>query len=227
MSNNKLHVGHRKRLRARFLKSGIEGLHDYEQIELLLTYAIPVKDVKHVSKLLIKKFKNISGILDASHDELLNVNGLGNNSSVLIKFVREILTVYSKERMYSNDVLSSPEKVYEYSKLKIGSNKNELLMAVFLNTKNMVIRCEIVSEGSIDSVAVYPRKIMELALKNNASGLIIVHNHPSGDPSPSTSDEELTKELKNISDSMDIRLLDHIIVSKESYYSFSKQGKLE
>ena len=80
--------------------------------------------------------------------------------------------------MYSNDVLSSPEKVYEYSKLKIGSNKNELLMAVFLNTKNMVIRCEIVSEGSIDSVAVYPRKIMELALKNNASGLIdVVHNN--------------------------------------------------
>ena len=91
----------------------------------------------------------------------------------------------------------------------------------------MVIDYRVISEGSIDSVAVYPRKIIELALKYNASGIILVHNHPSGDPSPSVSDNELTKELKKISETMDLRLLDHIIVTKKSYYSFSKQGKLE
>jgi len=227
MQTYKVYAGHRKRLRNKFQKSGFDGLHDYEQIELLLTYAVPVKDVKPVAKLLIKKFKNISGLLDASYEELKEIKGLGDSSVTLIKFVRALLTKYSEEQMFSSQIINSPEKVFEFSKLKIGSNKNESLMAIFLNTKNMVIRYEIVSEGSIDSVAVYPRRIIELALKYNASGLIIVHNHPSGDPSPSTSDNELTKELKNISESMDIRLLDHIIVSKKNYYSFSKEGKLE
>jgi len=227
MTNINKYSGHRKRLRTRFLKSGIDGLQDYEQVELLLTYAVPIKDVKPLSKLLIKRFKTIQELLDASAEELMKVRGMGESSAVLIKLTRSLLTKYSEEKMFSADVLNTPEKVYEFSKLKIGSNRNESLLAIFLDTKNKVLSYEIVSEGSIDSVTVYPRKIIELALKNNASGLIIVHNHPSSDPSPSTSDEELTKELKNISESMDIRLLDHIIVSKKSYYSFSKEGKLE
>ena len=227
MSNNSKYAGHRKRLRSRFLKSGLDGLQDYEQVELLLTYTVLVKDVKPLSKLLVKRFKNISGLLDATPEELMDVNGVGDSSAVLIKLTRSLLTKYSEEKMISSDVLNSPEKVYDFSKLKIGSNKNESLLAIFLDTKNKVLSCEIVSEGSIDSVAVYPRKIIELALNYNASGLIIVHNHPSGDTSPSTSDHELTNELKSISESMDIRLLDHIIVSKSSYYSFRKEGGLE
>ena len=227
MQIKNVYAGHRKRLRAKFQKSGLEGLHDEEQVERLLTYAGPVKDVKPVSKLLIKRFKDISGLLDAKPEELQEVKGLGEASAVLIKFTRSLLTKYSEEKMFSSDVLNSPEKVYKFSKLKIGSNRNESLMAIFLNTKNMVINYEIFSEGSIDSVTVYPRRIIEQALKNNASGIILVHNHPSGDITPSTSDNELTEELKNISKSMDIRLLDHIIVSNKSYYSFSKEGKLE
>lgn len=227
MQINKVYTGHRKRLRAKFQKSGLEGLHDYEQVELLLTYAVPVKDVKPLSKLLIKRFKDISGLLDAKAEELKEVKGLGEASAVLIKFTRSLLTKYSEEKMLSSDVLKSPENVYKFSKLKIGPNLNESLMAIFLNTKNTVLCYEIISEGSIDSVAVYPRRIIELALNNNASGIILVHNHPSGDTSPSASDNELTKELKNIAESMDIRLLDHIIVSKKRYYSFSKEGKLE
>ncbi len=227
MQNNKDHSGHRKRLRSKFKNSGLDGLLDYEQVELLLTYAVPVKDVKQTGKRIIKKFKNISGLLDAERGELMEIKGLGETSVVLIKLVRCLLTKYSEEEMFAADILSSPEKVYEFAKLKIGPHKNESLMVIFLNTKNMVIEYKVISEGSIDSVAVYPRKIMELALNNNAAGIIIVHNHPSGDTSPSTSDDELTKELKKISESMDIRLLDHIIVSRKSYYSFSKEGKLE
>jgi len=227
MQNNKDHAGHRKRLRAKFINSGLDGLLDYEQVELLLTYAVPVKDVKQTGKALIKKFKSISALLDAGSDELKEIKGLGESSVVLIKLIRSLLTKYSEEEMLSVDVLSSPEKVYEFAKLRIGAHKNESLMTIFLNTKNIVISYEIISEGSIDSVAVYPRKIIELALNNNAAGIIIVHNHPSGDTSPSTSDNELTKELKKITESMDIKLLDHIIVSKNSNYSFSKEGKLE
>lgn len=227
MQNNKKHAGHRKRLRTRFINSGLDGLLDYEQVELLLTYAVPVKDVKPLSKLLIKKYKNISSLLDTGFEELMEIKGLGESSVVLIKLIRSLLTKYSEEGMYKADILSSPEKVYEFAKLKFGPLKNESLMTIFLNTKNMVIDYEVVSEGSIDSVAVYPRKIMELSLSYNAAGIIIVHNHPSGDTRPSKSDHELTRELKNIAESMDIRLLDHIIVSKNSYYSFSKERKLE
>ncbi len=226
MQNNKGHSGHRKRLRSKFQNSGLEGMLDYEQVELLLTYAVPVKDVKQTAKRAIKKFKSISGLLDAKSNEMLEIKGLGESSVVLIKLVRSLLTKYLEEDMFASDVLSSPEKVYEFAKLKIGTNKNELLMTIFLNTKNMVINYSVLSEGSIDSVAVYPRKIIELALNNNAAGLILVHNHPSGDTSPSASDHELTKELKNIAESMDIRLLDHIIVSKNGYHSFSKEDKL-
>ncbi len=226
MNNKNQYTGHRKRLRTKFKKSGIEGLHDYEQLELLLTYSVPIKDVKPVSKLLINKFKNISGVMDATEEELIKVKGIGDTSIVLIKLIRSLLTKYSEERMFSADAINSPERVYEFSKFKLGSKSNESLMAIFLNTKNMVINYEIISEGSIDSVAVYPRRIIEQALKYNASGIILVHNHPSGDTEPSTSDRELTSELKNISESMDIRLLDHVIVSKKGYYSFSQKGEL-
>lgn len=226
MRDKNKHSGHRERLRSKFMKSGIDGLHDYEQIELLLTYAVPVKDVKPVGKSLVRKFKNISGVLDADVRELEEVKGIGYSSSLLIKLVRALMTKYSEEKMFSGEVMNSPERVYEFSKLKIGSGKNESLMAIYLNTKNLVIEYEMISEGSVDNVTVYPRKIIEMALKNNASGLIIVHNHPSGDTEPSSSDRELTKELMNIAESMDIRLLDHIIVSRKDYYSFSKNGEL-
>ena len=125
MQFNKVYAGHRKRLRAKFQKSGFEGLLDYEQVELLLTYAVPVKDVKPVSKLLIKRFQDISGLLDAKPEELQEIKGLGDSSAILIKFTRSLLTKYSEEKMLSSDVLISPEKVYEFSKLKIGSNRNE------------------------------------------------------------------------------------------------------
>jgi len=178
MNNKNQYTGHRKRLRTKFKKSGIEGLHDYEQLELLLTYSVPIKDVKPVSKLLINKFKNISGVMDATEEELIKVKGIGDTSILLIKLIRSLLTKYSEEQMFSADAVNSPEKVYEFSKFKLGSKINESLMAIFLNTKNMVINYEIFSEGSIDSVAVYPRRIIEQALKNNASGIILVHNHP-------------------------------------------------
>ena len=219
-------LGHRMRLRQKFLTSGIFSLHDYEKLELLLTYSVPVKDVKPLGKRLIKKFKNISSVLDAEADELLNTEGLGASSVILIKFVRDLLTAYTEEKMGNTDFLNSPEKVVTFARLKIGTSANEKFLIIFVNSKNRVIDYEFISEGTVESVAVYPRKVMELAFKKHASGIILVHNHPSGDIEPSKSDIELTEEFQKLSSSLDLRLLDHLIVSKDEYYSFSRNGLL-
>ena len=219
-------TGHRNRLRRKFLSAGMAGLHDYEKLELLLTYSVPVKDVKPVAKRLIKKFKNISSVFDADYDELSYIEVLGETSILLIKFVRDILTSYSEEKMMNSDALNSPQKVVDFARLKIGASFNENFLVVFLTAKNRVIDYEFLAEGTVDSVAVYPRKVVELAFKNHASGIIIVHNHPSGDIEPSKSDIELTKEILNLSNGLDLRLLDHLIVSKNGFYSFSSNGLL-
>ncbi|MGI9534836.1 MAG: RadC family protein [Thermodesulfobacteriota bacterium] len=226
MSKNRQYSGHRERLRQKFLISGIGSLHDYEKLELLLTYSVPIKDVKPVGKNLIKKFKYISSVMDADIDELMDIKGVGAQSIILIKFVRDLLTTYSYENMVGSDYLNSPEKVVDFSKLKIGALKNETFLIIFLTTKNKVIDYKFLSEGTVDSVAVYPRRVIELAFKRYASGIIIVHNHPSGDTEPSQNDIELTKEIEKLSCSLDLRLLDHLIVSKNKYYSFSRNGLL-
>ena len=128
--------------------------------------------------------------------------------------------------MEGSEFLNSPEKVAAFSKLKIGPSANEKFLIIFLTSKNMVIGYNVISEGTVDSVAVYPRKVVELAFKKHASGIIIVHNHPSGDTEPSKSDIELTTEIKKLTSGLDLRLLDHLIVSKDGYYSFSSNGLL-
>ena len=226
MSSRDDKSGHRYRLRQKYLSKGMFSLHDYEKLELLLTYSVPVKDVKPVGKRLMKKFKSISSVLDADVEELSDIHGLGMMSIVLIKFVRDLLTIYSEEKMIDSDFLNSPDMVVDFARLKIGSSLNENFLVIFLTTKNRVIDYSFLSEGTVDSVAVYPRKIVELAFKKHASGIIIVHNHPSGDIEPSKSDIELTKEIQKLSLGLDLRLLDHLIVSKNSFYSFSKHGLL-
>ena len=226
MGNISSHSGHRERLRQKFLTSGIGSLHDYEKLELLLTYSVPVKDLKPVGKNLINRFKSISSVMDADIEELMEISGVGTKSIILIKFVRDLLTTYTYEKMVGSDYLNSPERVVDFSKLKIGALNNETFLVIFLTSKNRVIDYAFLSEGTIDSVAVYPRRVIELAFKQYASGIIIVHNHPSGETEPSPNDIELTKEIEKLSKSLDLRLLDHLIVSKDDYYSFSRQGLL-
>ena len=132
MVKDKLKKGHRERLRKKFLNSGISALHDYEIMELLLTFAVPVKDVKPTAKLLIKNFGSVSGVLDAGEEELRQINGIGNSSFALIRLSRELMNRYSEEKMVCSDFLNTPERVYEFSKLKIGSGQEERFLAVFL-----------------------------------------------------------------------------------------------
>ena len=224
--NNNPHQGHRKRLRERFNKTGLEGFHDYEFIELLLTYVIPQKDVKPVAKELIQRFGGIQGIFDAPVSELTSVSGIGERTAILIKLLKEGATLYLKTRIKNKQVLSSPQDVFNFCRYALSGEKNEKFMVIYLTTRNEVLEVETLEEGTINRTAVYPRKVIEGALKHNASALIFVHNHPSGDPSPSKTDRKLTEDLEKAASTVDIIIHDHIVIGKNSHFSGRENGWL-
>ena len=218
--------GHRDRLRSKYRNAGLEGLHDYEQLELLLTYAISRRDVKPVAKKLLAKFKNLAGVLDADMDELCQVEGLAENSALLLKLLKDLCSEYLSEKMEKKDVLNSPESVKSFLKMKLSGLKEEVFLVIYLNTKNHVLCSEIMHEGTVDQTAVYPRNILKRALEIHASGLILVHNHPSGISKPSQDDIGLTNTIKEIVAALNLRLLDHLVVAKDGCFSFVESGLL-
>ena len=214
------YLGHRKRLRERFRKNGTEGMHDYEVLELLLTYAIPRKDVKPIAKDLLKRFGSLSGVLDAGQKELEEVANIGPISSTLIRLVKETCEIYLAEKMRNKDVLSSPQAVLDFARVKLAGLPHEAFMVIFLNAKNKVLDYKVLQEGTVDRAVIYPRRMVEEALAHHAAGIILVHNHPSGDSEPSPEDKQLTRSLTEAARTIDLRVLDHIIVGKEGYCSF-------
>ncbi len=220
------YLDHRKRLRARFQRDGAAGMHDYEILELLLTYAIPRIDVKPHAKDLIKRFGSLSAVLDADPKAIEEAAGVGPISSTLVHLVKELCGVYLAERMKERDVLSSPQAVMDFARVKLAGLSHEVFMLIFLNTKNRVLDFKIVQEGTVDRAAIYPRRIVEAALAHHAASVIFIHNHPSGDAEPSPEDRQLTRSLLEAARTIDLRVLDHIIVGKEGYCSFVERGLL-
>ncbi len=219
-------AGHRRRLRERFAKTYAAGFHSYEILELLLTYAIPRRDVKPVAKTLIERFRNLNGVLDASVQELAAVANVGVPSALLIKLVKEIGALYLSARLADKDLVTSPQRVVDFARMTLAGLPHEAFMVVFLNAQNEFIAHEIINEGTIDQVAVYPRRIIEKALGHHAVALVIVHNHPSGYTDPSEEDKTLTRTIRNAVAMLDIRLLDHLIVGGRGYFSFVERGLL-
>jgi len=218
--------GHRNRLRERFQKTGLEGFHDYEFIELLLTYAIPRKDVKPIAKELIHRFDGIKGIFDASLEELSSLNGIGERTAILIKLLKEGTTLYLKTQIKNKEVLRSPQEVFNFCQYALSGERNEKFAVIYLTTKNEVIDVEVLEEGTVNRTAVYPRKVIEGALRHNASALIFVHNHPSGDPTPSPTDKKLTEDLEKAASAVDIIVHDHLIIGKNAHFSGREHGWL-
>ena len=225
--DDNLHAGHRKRLKDRFLKSGLEGFHDYEIVELLLTYAIPRRDVKPLAKKLITRFGGLKGIFDAASTELAVIEGVGDNAAILVNLIKAVSAEYLKERALKKDVVRSSKDVLDYLKVTLSGEKLEKFLAIYLNAKNEILSVETLQEGTIDQTAVYPRKAMERALRHNAKSVIFVHNHPSGDATPSKSDRELTNNLKAAAKTMDIIVHDHIIIGRNTHVSCKELGWLE
>ncbi len=220
--------GHRGRLREKFIKSGISGFHDYEIIELLLTLGTPRKDCKQQAKEAMKRFKTLRGVLEASTDELQEIKGIGHHNVFGIKLFQEISERYLKERIIGRKIqLKSSKKVHDYLFQSMQKDKKEIFKVMFLDGKNRLIEAEDLFEGSLTSSVVYPREIMKKAIKYDAANLIFVHNHPSGDPDPSPSDKDITKELLFAGNLMQIKVLDHIIIGDNKYFSFADKGLIE
>ncbi|MFQ5721253.1 MAG: DNA repair protein RadC [Candidatus Aminicenantales bacterium] len=219
--------GHRWRLRQKFLKGGLDGFLDYEIIELLLTLGTPRRDCKQQAKKAIKKFKSLRGVLEAEDEELQEIDGLGHNNIFGLKLVQEVSRRFLKERMMSRPVCHSSQEVFDYLYHSLRDLKVERFEVIFLDAKNQIIDSKTFFEGTVDSSAVYPREIIKFALKVGSSSLIFVHNHPSGDPRPSDSDKEITKDLVFAAQMMEIRVLDHIIIGNNCYFSFADKGLIK
>lgn len=218
--------GHRRRIKDRFLKNGLDTFCDYEVLELLLTFAISQKDVKPLAKALLSRFATFQEVLEAPIAELQTVDGIGEHTAALLKLVRDCSEYYLRCKLRSRDVIASPEDLYNYCRCAMAYRGYEQFRIIHLNAKNQVVNEEIVHEGTVNQTAVYPRKIMERALLEKSVALIFVHNHPSGDPQPSAHDRDLTGTLIQAARTLGITVHDHIIIARDCYFSFREHGML-
>ena len=218
--------GHRQRLRNRFLRGGPGSLQDYELLELLLTYAIPRTDVKPLAKNLLKHFGSFPGVLDASPAALMEVTGVKEASATLLPLVKACAAHYLKDGVLKGPRISSLSALVDYCRTAMGGLQDEQFRVLFLNSQNELIAEEIVQEGTVNQTVVYPRKVLELALKHKATGLILVHNHPSGHLKPSAADLELTRALVKASQSLNLTVHDHLIISRQGYFSLAEKDML-
>jgi DNA repair protein RadC len=219
-------AGHRQRLRERFLRTKGRDLADYELIELLLFTAMPRRDVKPIAKALLKRFGSFSAVLGTNATELQKVDGIGEVAAVSLLAVRQ-----AAERLLQDDVMNQPvlgnwQSLMDYCRVAMGHKTTEQFRVLFLNRKNILIADELQQEGTIDHTPVYPREVIKRALDLGASALILVHNHPSGDPTPSQSDIQMTRELQGAGEKLSISLHDHIVVSRSGNTSFKTLGLL-
>jgi DNA repair protein RadC len=222
------HAGHRQRLRQRFLKSGLEGLADYEVVELILTLAIPRSDVKQPAKRLIQQFGSLRGILDAPIEELRAVAGIGDVTPVGLKIIRSAASLYLQQSAEDTEVLADPQRLSEFWRMRIGSLPNEVFQVAYLNSGYRLLRDGVdqLEEGTVDRAAVYPRRVIESALRRSAAAIVLAHNHPNGNISPSEQDKLLTRAIVLAAETVHLKVLDHLIVSIDEVFSFRKAGLL-
>ncbi|MGV8075495.1 MAG: DNA repair protein RadC [Syntrophobacteraceae bacterium] len=219
--------GHRKRLRERFERSGLEGFHNHEVLELLLSYAIPRRDVKPLAKTLLDEFGSLSAVLDAPLENLKNVPGIGDHAAVLLAVTPRLLDRYQQDRWNQNQTFSSTRDAVRFLSSEIGTERNEVFYILALSSRNSLIAKEEIQRGSVNRTAVFPRLVVEACLKYRATAVILSHNHPGGDPNPSAADRQLTRKLKRILNELDIQVHDHIIIAGPKYFSFAENGALE
>ncbi len=224
--NKKPHYhGHRQRLKERLLKDPT-SLADYELLELVLGQVLSRCDTKPIAKELLAEFKTLGEIFRAPEERLKKIKGVGPGVLTNFELLREFWTRVAEEPIFSKEVLSSPEAVARAAMARIGNLSIEQFWIALVNTQNKVICWEMISKGTVDKTMVFPREVVTLALKHNASGVILAHNHPGGDPTPSRNDIERTNEISAACRNLEIRLLDHVVVTTDQYYSFMEAGRI-
>jgi len=217
-------AGHRKRLRKKFLDSGLDGFQDYEVIELLLTFATPRKDCKDAAKKALKRFKTLQGVFEASSQELLEIDGVGPTNQIGILLIKAVADRYLEKRLLKKNPLNNSKDLYDYLYHSIGEKHHECFQAVFMDAKNRVISTETLFQGTLTASAVYPREVVNAALRNHASAIIFAHNHPSGDPEPSQEDIAITRQLIFACRVMGITVHEHLVIGEKKYFSFADKG---
>lgn len=210
--------GHRERLRERFLKAPL-AVPDYELLELLLFYAVPRRDTKPLARALLARFSDIRGVLDARYAELREIDGFGESLATFWKVLREVRARYGASSLRRREELSSPAAVAAMAKSRLAGQDEEECWLALVDAQNRLLSWQRLQHGSVSAVCVHPRDILAAALEAKASGIILVHNHPGGDPHPSEQDERLTMSLQGLSPAMGLRFLDHVIITDEDCYS--------
>jgi DNA repair protein RadC len=221
--------GHRERLKQRFDHTGLTGFSDHEVLEFLLFFVIPRKDTKALAKSLIQEFGSLEAVFVANQESLTKIKGVGENTARLIRFFREASQYAVKRKAFGEaPIISSASALLDYLGATMANLPEEQFRVIFFDNSNRILKDEILSEGIEDQTAVYPRKVVKRALMLNATGFIVVHNHPTGQLNPSNADRNITRALLAAAESLDLRLLDHIIVGREGkgYFSFRENGLL-
>ncbi|HQP25847.1 MAG TPA: DNA repair protein RadC [Smithellaceae bacterium] len=221
------YLGHRQRLKARFERTGFHGFQDYEVLEFLLYFVLPRKDTKPIAKKLLKRFHNFIGVIHADSRELQKTEGIGSHAAHYLKAIGASISFYFDEKAKHEDFqFTSLDQLVEYFRAALGGKPNEVLRILYLNSKNMLIEAENLSEGTVSEAVAFPRRIVEGALKYRATTVIIGHNHPGGLPEPSDNDNAITEEIVKALKTVGISLQEHVIIAADGYFSYRQNGFL-
>jgi len=218
------YLGHRERLRERFDHGGGSALADYELLELLLFYALPRRDTKPIAKALLDEFKSFGGVLAASREQLAGVEGVGEGAATFVKALQAAAQAAARTGVVEGPLIGTAQALIDYCKTTIGDHATEHFRVLFLDTKNRLKKDETLGRGTVDFAPVYPREVAKRALELDAKAVILVHNHPSGDPKPSREDVEMTQKVRDACGTIGVKLYDHIIVSRAGHTSFRSAG---
>ena len=221
-----MHEGHRERVKNRFLNEGLDSFEQHQILELILFYSIPRKDTNSIAHYLINKYGSLSGVLEADPKDLINVPGVSNNTAILLTLIPSLTRIYLKDKWGNKPVLDSPVKAGEYLLSLFCGKKYEVFYLICLDAQNRLNYAAQVFEGTINEAPIYPRLIVETALRHQANSVILSHNHPGGTLYPSDADIDATKKIISLLDSISIQVMDHIIVADDKYFSFAEKGLL-
>lgn len=219
-------LGHRKRLRKRFLEGGRSAVADYELLELVLFRAMPQRDMKPTAKAVLARFGTFSEALNAPDRELMTINGIGEAAIAEFRIVRAAALQFLRDEVVERPLLTSWDGVLDYCRASMSYESREQFRVIFLDKRNRIITDEVQQVGTVDHTPVYTREVMKRALELSATALILVHNHPSGDPEPSRADIAMTKLIADTAKNLGIVIHDHIVIGREGHVSFKAKGLL-
>ncbi len=220
------HDGHRKRLRERYLNAGPEAFQPHEMMELLLSYAIPRKDTNELAHRLLKEFRSLKAVLEAPVEQLAKVDGIGESAAILINMMLPLWRAYQSEMLKAASAVTytSPQKMMEYCVKQLTGERDEVFLLLSFDSRLRLIAEDRLERGTPDQVSILPRKVLTTLINRSATGAVLVHNHPSGNLTPSQADLDVTERIRRVLESVDIRLLDHIITGYQESISLRNEG---